>query len=198
MGRFSIRRPSVWGFASSNGRIADFSFFPFFFWGSIIQNHQTLSRFTFWVTIDARYCRLLASGPHRFHSCRIKTPEKKSCLFASSDSTKLFSFFVFLSYLKPTDPSRCPSAAFQLPRAIKYRSAAAFLFLPWKGQDVESLARLSEHRPRGWYSQCRCTRLNCWGHVSVSHESRWSGAMASAWLSDWVLRPGGRFQQRER
>lgn len=30
MGRFSIQRPSVWGFASSKGRIADFSFFLFF------------------------------------------------------------------------------------------------------------------------------------------------------------------------
>lgn len=153
------------------------------------QNHQTLSRVTFWATIDTWWCHLLTSGAHRFHVCRIE---------AFSDSTKRS--FVFAFYLISTqqNPPDVPAPPSESSRAIKYCGAAAFRFQPSKGRDVESLARLSEQRPGGRYSQCRCTWVNRLGHVSVSHESTWSGAKASAWLSDWVLRRGGRFQQRER
>lgn len=49
------------------------------------QNHQTLSRFTFWATIDTWWCHLLTSGAH---VCRIG---------AFSDSTKRPFVFVFIS-----------------------------------------------------------------------------------------------------
>lgn len=162
------------------------------------QNHQTLSRCTFWATIDTWWCHLLTSGAHRFHVCWIEM-QKIKCFFTVSDSTKLsFVFFVFYLISTHLDPPDVPAPPSKSSRAIKYCGAAAFRFQPSKGRDVESLARLSEQRPGGWYSQCRCTWLNRLGHVSVSHESTWSGAKASAWLSDWVLRRGGRFQQRER
>lgn len=121
MGLFLIQRPRVKSLASSNGLMVELLTYCFVFWGSIMsgQNHQTLSRFTFWATIDTWYCCLLAShGPH-WWTCWKDTHTKIVCVcFQWFDQT--FFFFCFLSYLNPTDPSRCPSAAFQLSRAIKY------------------------------------------------------------------------------
>lgn len=162
------------------------------------QIHQTLSRFTLWPSGSLQLRGAVASLQEDHTSSTFAEQiHKKCCLFSPSDSSKLFHFCFYLISTQQIGPD-VPAPPSSFPGRLNIKRRRFPVFHPWKGRDVESLARLSEQRSCGWYSQCRCTWLNCWGHVSVSHESRWSGAIASAWLSDWVLQPSGRFQQRER